>query len=443
MRAEMERALVNRKGASAVFRDRHASGEWRWFESTGDTFVTASGELRGVIISRDITDRRRRDEEQLRLAKLESVGVLAGGIAHDFNNVLTAIMGNVSLLKLDLPGTDAARQTLDDVEKACRRAADLTRRLLTFATGGAPVKRSTDVGRLVLDSVRFALSGSRVRGECRLAPDLWSADLDEGQIAQVFHNLAINAAHAMPDGGHLTVTGQNLPDAGELPYAAVDAVPCVRIDFRDDGPGILPEHLHRIFDPYFTTKAAGSGLGLAAAHSVVRAHGGHLTVESVPGQGATFTVILPATPGLQAPISGSRSQARGAGRVLLMDDDAQIRDIGLQGLRQAGYEAEAVVDGAEAVDAVSRARREGRPFAVLLLDLTIPGGMGGVQALASIRTLEPTLPAIVLSGYSTDPVLAEPARYGFASHLAKPFTVGDLRAVVADVLTRTSSPAGD
>jgi PAS domain S-box-containing protein len=438
---EFERAMRTLSVGKAIFRFLHADGEWRWFESTGNVFRTADSETHGVIVSRDITERRRIDEERLRASKLESVGLLAGGIAHDFNNVLTAILGNVSLAKLSLPMEGKVSSHLLDVEKACLRAKDLTQRLLTFAKGGAPVKKGTALADLVRESTRFALSGSNVRCEYVLPEGLWPVEVDEGQMSQVLHNLVINAHQAMPTGGCLTIAVENVEvgprdGAGSLPLCPG---PYLMLRLTDEGIGIAPEHLSKVFDPYFTTKQEGSGLGLATAYSVVRNHEGYMTVESELGKGTTFYLYLPASPGLSLAKSPPPSTAwTGQGRILVMDDEELIRRLLDQTLRQLGYEVECVRDGTEAIERYRHAQVSGRPFDVVLMDLTIPGGMGGQEAVRRLHTLDPAVKAVVLSGYSNDPVMADYRRYGFSEQLAKPYTVQQLSETLHLVLGATT-----
>jgi len=442
--AEFERGMRTLSASKAVFRFRHNNGDWRWFESTGNAFRTAAGELHGVIVSRDITERRRVEEERLRASKLESVGLLAGGIAHDFNNVLTAILGNVSLAKLSLQPQSKVSSHLLDVEKACLRAKDLTQRLLTFAKGGAPVKKAASLADLVRESTRFALSGSNVRCEFLLPEGLWPVEVDEGQMSQVLHNLVINAHQAMPTGGRLTVAAENADvgtrdGMGSLPLSPG---PYLKLRLSDEGIGIAPDHLSKVFDPYFTTKQEGSGLGLATAYSVVKNHGGYITVESDLGKGTTFYLYLPALPGLSLSQTTPATAAQnGHGRILVMDDEDLICRLLDQMLHQLGYEVECSHDGAEAVELFQQAQSSGNPFDVVLMDLTIPGGMGGKEAVQHLRALDPSVKAIVLSGYSNDPVMADFHQYGFCDRLAKPYTVQQLGELLHHVLaTRSSQP---
>ena len=324
-----------------------------------------------VFVFKDVTDWIRMERELLRAQKLESIGILAGGIAHDFNNILTGVLGNVSLARALSGPSDSIQDRLVEAEKALVRARDLTMQLLTFARGGMPVKKTASIRELIVDSASFVLRGSRAQCEFQIPDDLWPVEVDPGQICQVIQNLVLNADQAMPGGGTIAVWAAN-DDDGEGGAGAV------RLSVRDQGIGIPEEHLERIFDPYFTTKPGGTGLGLATSYSIVRNHGGTLTVESRQGAGATFHVLLPAAKGAVVPARGVDDVAVGGrGRVLVMDDETLVRSVVEQILRHLGYEATTVADGAAAVAEYRQALEQGRRFELTLLDLTVPGGMGG------------------------------------------------------------------
>jgi len=340
-----------------------------------------------VCVIHDITRQRKLEKELLKAQKLESLGVLAGGIAHDFNNILTAIMGNISLARLRAEPGDKLDKWLGDAEKATERAKDLTQQLLTFSKGGAPVKRVITLEDPIRDSASFALRGTAVKPEFLFAADLWPVEADEGQMVQVFNNLIINASQAMPAGGIITITATNVH------VNANDSMPLtagnhIKITVADQGSGIPADNLGRIFDPYFTTKEHGSGLGLAVTYSVVKNHGGHILVESDSGAGTTFTIYLPAsdkTIDASAPVAEVR--LGGKGRVLLMDDEDIILAVGREMLEELGYDVAIAKDGAAAVKLFSEAGEAGKPFSGVVLDLTIPGGMGGKEAIGIIRKL--------------------------------------------------------
>ncbi|MFZ5481836.1 MAG: ATP-binding protein [Myxococcota bacterium] len=416
----------------------------RWVVGRGRVERDAAGQparLLGVVV--DLTDRKRAERERRRLedelarsSKLESLGVLAGGIAHDFNNILTAVLANLSLAAHRLPGEHPARRRLDQATRAAERARDLTRQLLTFARGGAPVKEATSLAEVLRESAGFALQGSRSRAELTTAPDLWAVDADPGQLGQVVHNLVLNAEQAMPDGGILRIEADNVTLAhGELP--PLPAGRYVRVQVADTGPGIAPEHLDRIFDPFFTTKASGSGLGLATAYSIVRRHGGRIAVDTGPRRGTTFALHLPAaTSAPAAPRREDRAVVAGAGRVLVMDDDPHVRGLAEACAREVGYEVVVTADGEAAIHAWEEARAAGCPYDVLVMDLTVPGAMGGREALAVLHARDPHVRAIVSSGYFDDPVLAEPAAHGFVGAIRKPWRLEDLARELAAALRR-------
>jgi PAS domain S-box-containing protein len=446
---DRERARAGMRGRLEGAHDRH--DEYVALRRDGSTFpvlVQASAiqrdgrpvGLRGLVI--DLTERKRIEAELLKTQKLESVGILAGGIAHDFNNILTGILGNISLARLRVADGDPVQGRLAEAEKASLHARELTQQLLTFARGGAPVRRPLAVEPLLRDAARFALRGTNVRLEFRIAPGLPAVEADEGQLGQVVQNLVLNACQAMPGGGTVTV-GAEAVELGASVAAPLPAGRYVRLTVADQGVGIAPEHLGRIFDPYFTTKSSGSGLGLAVTYSVVHSHRGHVSVTSAPGGGSTFVIHLPATDAPPAP--GEREHeagARGRGRVLVMDDEEVVRDVAAAMLEECGYEPVAVADGGEAVRAFRDAREAGRPFDAVIVDLTVPGGMGGLRALELMRGIDPQVRAIVSSGYSNDPVMADFRGHGFAGIVTKPYRVRDLADAVQRVLAGHGAPAG-
>jgi signal transduction histidine kinase len=410
----------------------HFEGEQKDFNLAGeemDILVSYSvprsrEEARRVVVSvTDITAHKRAEEEQLKVQRLESLGLLAGGIAHDFNNMLTAILGNLSLLRA---GDDQPEVT--EIKKAVARARGLTEQLLTFSRGGTPVKKLADLTKLLPETVSFALAGSNVQADFRIAPDLLRVELDEGQFVQVINNLVINARQAMPQGGRLEVLAANEEEHGGQPF--------VRIVFRDHGVGIPQANLARIFDPYFSTKKDGKGLGLAVVYSIIRAHDGRIEVESEPGRGAVFTLRLPATS-----LRGSPAPERPAGdlgglRVLVMDDEEPIRKVARGLLQKLGCAVQEAADGEEALALYEQGLREGRPPQVVIMDLAVPGRMGGLEALRRLRALDPRVRAVVSSGYSNDPVLASPGEHGFEGVLAKPYTLEEIQRALSELPKR-------
>lgn len=375
---------------------------------------------------RDMTDVKRVNEELRRLEKLESLGVLAGGIAHDFNNILTAIQGNMGLARMLVEDRPKAARLLEEAEKAAVRSQALTRQLLTFSRGGTPIKNTVFLGESLTACCEFALTGSNVSCEFAFNEDLWPVEADEGQLTQVFSNLSINAKQAMPKGGLLRIQGENLEmeDKNGLPLAPGRYV---RISFIDEGVGIPPEQLSRIFDPYYTTKQNGNGLGLAISYSIVKNHGGLITVESKAPAGSTFHVYMPASRDREFQARDSEAgPIPGQGKILLMDDQEAIRDLGKEMLSMLGYEVELAKDGAEAVQSFQSAKNMDAPFDVVIMDLTVPGGMGGYEAIKELRAIEPGVKAIVSSGYSDDPIMGEYLDHGFSGIIPKPYTIEKL-----------------
>lgn len=390
-----------------------------------------------LVIGHDITEEKRLDSENkrieaqmLNMQKLESLGVLAGGIAHDFNNILTGIMGNISFAQMLVETEHRARAPLQKAEKASHRAAELAAQLLTFAKGGQPIKKAFSVKALASESLSLVLRGTNIKGILEIPDTIIEAD--EGQISQAFNNLIINAVHAMPGGGTLLIKGEPL-NLAEKDRLGLQGESYIRLSFIDEGCGIQEGDLKKIFDPYFTTKANGSGLGLASTHSIVARHGGLILASSTVGQGSTFTVYLPSTlrslPEVTYEVDEAPAETNG-GSVLIMDDEEMIRDLAAAMLTELGYQVESCADGVEAVSRYREAMAAGAPFSAVIMDLTIPGGMGGKQAAEMILAMDPDARLIVSSGYSNDPVMAQHADAGFRATLLKPYTVSDIAQVL-------------
>lgn len=392
------------------------------------------GRAAGFIeVSEDITERQKIDEELRRAKHLELIGTLAGGIAHDFNNLLAGILGNLTLARMYIGKPEKSLEKLQTCEKAVTRARDLSQQLLTFAKGGAPVKETVEVAGVVREAVTFALSGTAVSCVYDLADNLWPAELDCGQISQVFQNLVANGVQALPHGGTLEVSGRNLKvDGGDGPLAAGRYV---KVSIRDHGMGIAPELLDKIFVPFFTTKEKGSGLGLATCYSIVKKHHGRIEVESTVGAGTTFHVFLPAS--TAAPVrkdDGHEGPLDGKGRILVMDDEAVVRESAAEMLSCLGYKVEMAGDGLEAIDHYRKADSAGQKYDAVILDLTVPGGMGGAETLRVLVEYDPAVRAIVTSGYANDSVLADYRQYGFLGLIIKPYSIDELSKVVAEVI---------
>lgn len=425
-RVRAERAL---KEAQTALRKANEDLALRVRERTAE-LEEANQRLRA-----EIEQRRQVEEELLRARKLESLGVLAGGIAHDFNNFLTVVQGNLELMKMELELPPRAREILQQTAGACQRAAFLSSQLLTFAKGGAPVRRVISLTELIRESVDLARAGAPVSIHTDITPNLLPVEADRGQISQVLHNVLLNARQAMPDGGIVEVTAANV--ASPEPSGAAGRV---RISVRDYGHGIPAEALPRIFDPYFTTRPEGTGLGLATAYAIVSKHGGQISVESRSGDGTIVTIDLPASSAAPAvePAAGPALHS-GSGRLLVMDDEAALRELLRSLLTTLGYQVECVRDGAAAVARYESSQASGSPFDAVLLDLTVSGGMGGVEAAAKLRELDSSAKLIVTSGYSDAPVLSDFRKYGFDDIISKPWTAAEVSDVFHRVLSRDPS----
>ena len=429
--------------------DRMAWEDVELIDANGETFHVSARNItlpeQRLVISTvlDVTAQVRMRVQQAELEnrmqltqKMESVGVLAGGIAHDFNNLLTAILGNLDLARSETNPAERA-ELLDQASSACVDASNLTRQLLTFSRGGEPVRKAAYIKHLISDTVGFALRGSNVKANFQLDEALSAVEVDEGQLKQVIHNLIANAKQAMPDGGLVEVHAAN-STRRDSTTGGVD--PIVRISVRDSGTGISPANLPRIFEPYFTTrqKGSGTGLGLATAFSIIRRHSGTLSVESTPGQGTVFFIELPASvqPVVRPDTQFVAGVNGGGNRILVMDDEGAIRKLTEKMLLACGYQCESVPDGAAALRAYEAAIHDQRPFAAVILDLTIPGGMGGRETFAGLKAIHPGVIAIVSSGYSDTNESSEYQAMGFAASLQKPFSRNDLVRTLTQVLSR-------
>ncbi|MDP2644710.1 MAG: ATP-binding protein, partial [Desulfobacterales bacterium] len=394
-----------------------------------------------------MAEREKMKEELLTAQKLESLGILAGGIAHDFNNLLTVILGYVSLAK-ETESKNELLEFLTAVEQASLKSKELTHQLITFSKGGAPVKKTAPVLELVKESVNLALSGANVRCEYFLPEDLWRVDYDENQIKHVINSLIINALEAMPEGGIIKVFAENLvikkekeESGSRLPEGRY-----VKISIQDQGCGISKENLPKVFDPYFSTKdrgvQKGMGLGLSTVYSIIRKHNGRIVVDSEKGVGTTCHIYLPAAEKVALKPEKKEEQAdRGHGRILFMDDQEMLRNMAGRMLKKLGYEVEFAADGAGAVEIYKKAKESEKPYDAVILDLTIPGGMGGKETINKLLEIDPEVKAIVSSGYSNDPVMSNFRGYGFSGEVPKPFAMKELEKVLHEVLRRDSGHA--
>lgn len=390
-------------------------------------------------MGRDISERLKWEEERLRTQKLESLGVFAGGIAHDFNNLLTGILANISLARLQAKNDYTLQKSLVDTEKAALRAKDLTKQLLTFSKGGTPLKNPSAIAEIIRDSAGFAMRGSRSVCAYDFAENLWKVNADRGQLSQVFQNLVLNASQAMPEGGVVNIRARNVVlKQGEVPH--LTAGNYVSIMIQDHGVGITKNNREKIFDPYFTTKQGGSGLGLAVVYSIINKHGGHISLESETGRGTTFTLFIPAIIGdkVESAPAGDEIFA-GQGKILFMDDEELLRDVAERILQELGFEPHLVADGIAAVELYKKAMEEGAPFDVVIMDLTVPGGMGGKETIQRLLEIDPTVSAIVSSGYAHDPIMANYTEYGFKGVVPKPFTLQQLSSVLHKVMNGSAA----
>jgi signal transduction histidine kinase len=428
LQKDLQRSLAEIRAREEQLLKAHNELEQRVEERTA-----ALAQANAALLEQ-MAERQRMEDELLKARKIKSVGVLAAGIAHDFNNLLTGILGYVSLAKV-VAQTDAKVVAyLTAAEQACQRATALTQQLLTFAKGGAPVRHTVSLVELLKECVGFVLRGANVRGDIQITADLWPVDVDAGQINQVVHNVVLNAMQAMPGGGTVQVRAENVVLAAGVPFPLPEGQ-YVKITVQDSGCGIPEEVLANIFDPYFTTKPEGSGLGLTTAYAIVIKHEGYITIASEVGVGTTVVIYLPASQ--KAMVSAQTHSPvllSGSGRILVMDDEEMIRNVLRELLESLGCTVECVQDGTEAVAAYQRAQAAGQPFAVVILDYTIPGSIGGLETLARLRAIDPQVTALISSGYANNPIMADWAYYGFSGVVAKPYTIAQLQEALHNVL---------
>lgn len=416
-------------------------GSERSIADSGAPIRNQHSEIIGVVlVFRDVTEKLKSEQELANIEKLKSVGLLAGGIAHDFNNILVAILGNINLALQHTKVDNEAHILLQKAEKATLRASDLTQQLLTFAKGGEPIKELALIQEIIEESSNFVLRGSNVRCDYKWDADLWAVEIDQGQISQVIQNVVINANQAMPEGGVIHIRGVNISHDESL---KLDLPPrkYIKITINDSGPGIKRSQLDKIFDPYFTTKKTGSGLGLAVSHSIISKHEGRMLAESEPGKGSTFTIYLPAEivqvphPVSVAPKKDPKKQnGPGHFRIMVMDDDEMVQSVSNDMLTHLGYEVILANHGEEAMALFKEGLENNAPIDLIIMDLTIPGGMGGQEAVEKIHAIDPHTKIVVSSGYSNDPIMANYKAYGFLAAVTKPFQLQDLKNVMHRLL---------
>ncbi|MBA4371413.1 MAG: hypothetical protein C0402_00980 [Thermodesulfovibrio sp.] len=417
------------------------TGERRLIVWTNSYMRGASGAVIGITsLGLDITEHRSLEEQLRQTQKLESIGTLAGGIAHDFNNLLQGVFGYLSMARISISDKDKALSMLEQAEKALHLSVNLTSQLLTFSKGGKPVKKTVKLPPIIENAVKFALSGSQNRCHIRVPEQLWPILADEGQVSQVIHNMVLNADQAMPLGGDIEITASNQEVPGEGMPSILAHGRYVRIAVRDSGAGIPQEYLSKIFDPYFTTKEKGSGLGLATSYSIIRNHGGLIEVSSGAGNGTVFTIYIPAAGAAAedrkepvAPAMGRRL------KILVMDDEAMVRNVAGELIRALGHEVEHAEHGESAVALYQKSTQAGTPFDLVILDLTIRGGMGGLETLKALKKIDPGVKAAVSSGYSDDAAMGEYKQQGFIASLKKPYAIEGLKKILAELIGESAA----
>lgn len=416
------------------FRYIHPEKGERWIEVHSRAVPDENGIAKfanGLIT--DITDKKKAEEENrrlleqlLRAEKLESLGVLAGGIAHDFNNLLSGIFGYIDMARNNSKDSEKVQKYMEKAETVFNRAKDLTQQLLTFSKGGIPDRKAADLGKSLRESTSFTLSGSNIIYSIDINDDLWLCDFDINQIGQVVNNLLLNAKHAMPEGGNVSVSAENVYlDENEVPELRDGKY--IKIIIEDNGTGIDESIQDKIFDPFFSTKSDGSGLGLSMCYSIVRKHEGYIVCESKPGHGTTFTIYLPASYSeIDNESNPLEETHHGDGLMLLVDDEEYILEIFSNMASSLGYTPVAVSDGSSALDYCLKNPDELRHIKTAILDLTIPGGMGGKEAVVHLKKLLGDIPIFATSGYYDDPVISQPQKFGFSASLRKPFKIQEL-----------------
>ncbi len=438
-KAGIEKYEINRstgKDTPSVYQTRIISkdGQIRNMELSV-RIITYQGEYAILGIGRDVSDQLKLDEERQKNQRLESLGIFAGGIAHDFNNFLTGILGNISLAKTMVEPGSKIHRILSNSEKASNKASGLTHQLLTFSRGGVPVRENLSINELLRQSADFVLSGSNVNASYDIPSDIWAMNADKGQISQVIQNITINADQSMPDGGEVLIKAGNTVIDRNMPVQ-LNPGRYVRIEISDSGTGISVDHISKIFDPFYSTKKDGSGLGLTTAFSIMRKHDGNITVKSKYGTGTTFIIHLPASTDKVITYDDDKYHSETHdGRILIMDDKDIVRTTISSMLKHLGYETECSRNGDEAIEKYCSAMRNGNPFKLVILDLTVQGGKGGKETIEELKKIDPAIKAIVSSGYSTDPVMAHYSDYGFMGVIMKPYTLVKIESSIREILS--------
>ncbi len=405
---------------------KDCNGLEKLISETGAPIINKNGALIGVLIAfRDISEKRKTELEIARTHKLESIGILAGGIAHDFNNLLTGILGNMSIALIQ-DDVEKIKQSIRNSEKATNKAIGLTHQLLTFSKGGSPVRENGSIVELLYDAPKFSLRGSNVSCKFEIDKKISNLNIDSGQISQVINNLIINASQAMPEGGKIMITARNIYlDSKSSVKLQLNEGKYIKISIQDEGIGIPVEFQKRIFDPYFTTKKTGHGLGLYICYSIIKNHNGIIELESQVGVGTVFHIYLPAHD--SSTVIKQKTEetelVTGTEKILVMDDDKIIRDLLEEILKMLGYDFDFVEKGEDAIEFYQVAMKNECKYDLVIMDLTIPGGMGGKEAIVELKKIDPAVKAIVVSGYSTSPVMSSFQDYGFKGMIQKPFNI--------------------
>jgi len=422
------------------------NNEHRWQRWTNRALFDEKGEIVAYqSVGSDITERKQAEEEREKLQvqlqqrqKLESIGILAGGIAHDFNNMLGIITGNVSYALYRCKPDEELFEVLSDIQEGARQSHKLAKQLLTFAKGGVPIKKTVNINQIIREAAQFVTRGASTQCKFDLSEDIWTTDVDEGQINQVISNLVINANQAMPDGGFIRIETENIMIEPDNVIALPSGL-YVKVTVKDHGMGIPENHLSKIFDPYFSTKQKGNGLGLATTYSIIKKHDGDISVESNLGKGTTVYFYLPASDKIIRQYEGSsKTVHRSHGKILLMDDQEPILKMVGRMLNRMGYETSSATDGSQAVRMYKESQFSENQFDLVVLDLTVPGGMGGLKTIIELLKIDPKVKAVVSSGYSNDPVMANYEDYGFCGIIPKPYT----KAQLSEVLNRIFGEKG-
>jgi PAS domain S-box-containing protein len=388
-----------------------------------------------VGIIRDISARKKMEREVLQAQKFESLGGLASGIAHDFNNLLTAITGNINLVRRITNPKDENYELLESAEKAAIRAKSLSQQLLIFSKRGNPVRKTTSITPLVKDSADFALHGSIISCSINIQDDLWLVDIDTGQMSQVIQSLIMNGKEAISGSGAIEISCHNVSDINLPNFPAPIIGNFIQLRIHDTGCGISQKDLPKIFDPYYSTKTNGRGLGLSIVYSIIQKHDGHITVQSEPGLGTTVTIFLPASLDQHQRTTNNDENLQDRHyQIMVIDGEEMLLNIARRMLVHLGHECICVKNSMEAIEIYKHLWKTGSPVDGVIVDLTIPGGMGGKETAGAIYDINPEAKIIVSSGYTNDPVMNDYDEYGFCAAIAKPFDMAELKNTLNSVM---------